>query len=672
MEVTLKELSKTNTPTLCLNMIVKNESRVIIRMLETIVSMLDCYCICDTGSTDNTIELIETFFKKHNIPGKITHEPFQDFCHNRNFSLQKCFGMSDFILLIDADMIMEIGKFDKKILNTADTFSILQGNTEFFYQNIRIVRNNGKYKYIGVTHEYLDSPKESVNYPITRDILFINDVGDGGAKSDKVERDIRLLTKGLQDDPDNGRYHFYLANTYYGCGQFDKAIDLYRRRIELDGWEQEKWYGHYRIGSAYQHKNQMNDAVISWLNAYDYFPFRVENLYEIIEYYRNTQKYKLANKIYDMAVEAIKKNTINTDYYLFFQNDIYTHKLYYSYSLFASYVGINEINDPIVKIFNGATDQSIIQTTLLNMKYYQYVLESTFKYDFSSSTYLTINNERVKLYFSSSCLIPQKNSDGYLMNIRLVNYRIRDNGDYYDCEKHITSSNKYIEFTKDFKIIKEKIFDVEYAPKKFLGVEDIRIYNDDKSNLVFIGVTAHSDNSIGVVTGKYDINKNILAYDDIKPSFIKTECEKNWVYVNYKKETHVIYDWFPLKICKLDNNTKKLNLLEERKNLPKIFKYARGSTCGFEYKNEFWFILHIVSYEKPRHYYHIIAVFDKDMNISRYSAPFKFEGEPIEYCLSILVEEDRVLVNYSTWDRTTKIVVYSKEYIDEIVKYKFE
>jgi hypothetical protein len=113
-------------------------------------------------------------------------------------------------------------------------------------------------------------------------------------------------------------------------------------------------------------------------------------------------------------------------------------------------------------------------------------------------------------------------------------------------------------------------------------------------------------------------------------------------------------------------------LVEERKKLPKIFNYARGSTCGFEYKNENWFILHIVSYEKPRHYYHIIAVFDKDMNISRYSAPFKFEGEPIEYCISILVEDDRVLVNYSTWDRTTKIVVYSKEYIDGIVKYKFE
>ena len=48
-------------PKLYLNMIVKNESRIIIRLLRSILPIIDGYCICDTGSTDNTIELIETF-----------------------------------------------------------------------------------------------------------------------------------------------------------------------------------------------------------------------------------------------------------------------------------------------------------------------------------------------------------------------------------------------------------------------------------------------------------------------------------------------------------------------------------------------------------------------------------------------------------------------------------
>ncbi len=123
--------------------------------------------------------------------------------------------------------------------------------------------------------------------------------------------------------------------------------------------------------------------------------------------------------------------------------------------------------------------------------------------------------------------------------------------------------------------------------------------------------------------------------------------------------------------------------------MPKIFNYIRGSSCGFTYKkqliqktdeskdnitlvaeeNEIWFVTHLVSYENPRHYYHLIAVFDENMNLLRYSAPFKFEGEPIEYSLSIVVEDEKVLINYSTWDRTTKIGIYDKKYIDSIVKY---
>ena len=59
---------KKTTPTLCLNMIVKNESKIILRLLDSVLRIIDCYCICDTGSNDDTIEKIEYYFKT--IPGK--------------------------------------------------------------------------------------------------------------------------------------------------------------------------------------------------------------------------------------------------------------------------------------------------------------------------------------------------------------------------------------------------------------------------------------------------------------------------------------------------------------------------------------------------------------------------------------------------------------------------
>jgi len=128
-----------------------------------------------------------------------------------------------------------------------------------------------------------------------------------------------------------------------------------------------------------------------------------------------------------------------------------------------------------------------------------------------------------------------------------------------------------------------------------------------------------------------------------------------------------------LTICKINNETSTLEKVDTRIT-PRLFSKVRGSTCGFKFQNpgkepEIWFVNHIVSYESPRHYYHIISIFDSNLNLLRYSAPFKFEGEPIEYCLSIVVENDRVIMNYSTWDRTTIIGIYDKKYIDSIVKY---
>ena len=58
---------------LLLNMIVKNESNVILPLLRSVSKLIDTYCICDTGSTDDTIDIITTFFNSIDIPGIILY-----------------------------------------------------------------------------------------------------------------------------------------------------------------------------------------------------------------------------------------------------------------------------------------------------------------------------------------------------------------------------------------------------------------------------------------------------------------------------------------------------------------------------------------------------------------------------------------------------------------------
>ena len=161
------------------------------------------------------------------IPGKIIEEPFRDFGYNRSFALKACESIPnmDYILLLDADMVLKgpmlenPSEFKKGL--TADVYHMCQGTATFFYKNVRIVKNYKGYSYWGVTHEFVQTPNGTQYEYLDRSQIFIEDIGDGGAKSDKFERDIRLLLKGLEDNPNNDRYTFYLANSYRDHGDHD-------------------------------------------------------------------------------------------------------------------------------------------------------------------------------------------------------------------------------------------------------------------------------------------------------------------------------------------------------------------------------------------------------------------------------------------------------------------
>ena len=124
-----------DTPKICLTMIVKNESKIITRLLDSVRPFVDCISICDTGSTDNTVEIIEKYMKTQKIPGKVHRNEWKNFGHNRTLSAKmaqetiKELGFSPnetYLLLLDADMVLKsTPKFNKSSL-VDDGYQFLQ------------------------------------------------------------------------------------------------------------------------------------------------------------------------------------------------------------------------------------------------------------------------------------------------------------------------------------------------------------------------------------------------------------------------------------------------------------------------------------------------------------------------------------------------------------------
>ena len=96
-----------------------------------------------------------------------------------------------YALLLDADMILEVSPSFKKQEIVLDAYHVMQKDSTLNYYNTRIVRTDRQIKCVGVTHEYYDMPTGTSFEKLQT--LEINDLGDGGSKGDKFERDIRLL-----------------------------------------------------------------------------------------------------------------------------------------------------------------------------------------------------------------------------------------------------------------------------------------------------------------------------------------------------------------------------------------------------------------------------------------------------------------------------------------------
>jgi tetratricopeptide (TPR) repeat protein len=530
-------------------MIVKNESKIIARMLASVSPYIDSYCICDTGSTDNTEQVIHDYFQSLTppIPGVVVHEPFQDFEYNRSFALKACEGRekADYIILLDADMIFwssfspeEFHTFVER--SNRDFYFIMQGSETFYYKNVRLVRNNSGVCYKGVTHEYVHTPERFCSDLFDMRKVFIKDIGDGGCKSDKFERDIRLLKKGLEDKPNDQRYTFYLANSYYCLLRFEEAIPIYKKRAELGGFGEEVWYSLYRIGECYRHMGDIANAVHWYMNAYQFSDYRVENIYEVVKMFRDKGQNRLAKMYYEVA-KKICDELPHQDH-LFMQKDIYDFRLDYEKSIFGYYftekeVPRKELRQLSMKLLNHPHFENG-DNVLSNYKFYTLALRAEYcvlekkthspVLEKGLNVYRNLANsieeiatsqvvkdwvgdkfrENTPYWSSTPSLLSLGNEKGWMCNFRFVNYYIGERGEYIN-QKHIQTVNVLVEIGNDGKWKKESLIDLDYDGSKdaiYVGLEDVRLFTPSKGEVCSIRLSIQEDSDDE--SGKEEIEKD--------------------------------------------------------------------------------------------------------------------------------------------------------------------
>jgi glycosyltransferase involved in cell wall biosynthesis len=285
-----------NEPTICLNMIVKNESHIIKTTLENICSKINFsyWVICDTGSTDNTCEIIENFFKDKNINGELHRHEWKDFAHNRTLALEKAFNKTDLLFIFDADdEIHGTVEMPKSVTHDGYHLNFGDGNG-ISYQRILLINNRIKWIYRSVIHEYIQCMKENptTTYIIGNYYIVSGRKGSRSMDNDKYLKDAKILENAYDEAKNNNdelylRYGFYCANSYKDAGCVDESIKWYKITLSNDNWNQEKYMSCYHLYHAYLKINEPEKAVYYLMESLKYDNERVECIYELIKYYIN-------------------------------------------------------------------------------------------------------------------------------------------------------------------------------------------------------------------------------------------------------------------------------------------------------------------------------------------------------------------------------------------------
>ena len=284
---------KVQGKTICLNMIVKNESKVIARCLASCKDIIDYWVIVDTGSTDGTQEIIREELK--GIPGELHERSWINFGHNRNEALMLAKPKADYTLFFDADEQLVLTQpLDKTTLTKGYYFCIIQ-EPMLRTKRLFLTDNQLPWEWVGAMHETLVCGNITFDHhQCIEGVSKLTNSEEGHRSSDpnKYLKDAAILEQEYQKNPTNTRNLFHLAQCYYTGGRYDLALKYYEERSHLFDDKDERWFATYMVARIRHILDFPTETLVKdYLYAFQERPYRAEPLFHLAFHYFTQKDY---------------------------------------------------------------------------------------------------------------------------------------------------------------------------------------------------------------------------------------------------------------------------------------------------------------------------------------------------------------------------------------------
>jgi glycosyltransferase involved in cell wall biosynthesis len=245
--------------------IAKNEEKFVNRWIDSIPDA-DEIVVLDTGSTDNTLELL----KKRGVKAlRQIITPWR-FDVARNIALDNVSPDADICVSMDLDEVMEKDwreKLEKAwgdgVTRARYTFACSHDDKGNIVKThpIEKIHSRRDYKWVHPVHEVLEYTGEGREKKISIPDLMVHHFPD---YSKPREQYLPLLELSAKENPGIPSVSFWLGREYYFNGKYDHAIKELTRYLSLKDavWEEERAAALRFISRAYQKKNDLYNAKI--------------------------------------------------------------------------------------------------------------------------------------------------------------------------------------------------------------------------------------------------------------------------------------------------------------------------------------------------------------------------------------------------------------------------
>jgi glycosyltransferase involved in cell wall biosynthesis len=237
--------------TLSICMMVKDEEDNLKRCLPSLQNVADELIVVDTGSSDNTIKVAESF------GAKVFHHTWEDdFSKHRNQTIEHASG--DWVFIIDADeelfftkptsassLKTWLAKIPEDCMSVAIILKDIQQNyVAMSFNSVRLFRR-GAVRYDGIVHNMpviIKGKPEAVFYPE----VYLKHYGydlNPELQAKKRVRTEGLLLKRIEQNPDDVVAYFYLVQSYAAYGEIEKAAQNLEKYKEVSTRTDTKFNG---------------------------------------------------------------------------------------------------------------------------------------------------------------------------------------------------------------------------------------------------------------------------------------------------------------------------------------------------------------------------------------------------------------------------------------------